>query len=502
MFAKDWIEATAQNPLTGEPVRLLDWQINVIENMYGDNCKVKTPNLFIGFVKKTGKSALAAMLLAYRMQYKRRELYTVIASSEEQAFVIYRSFIELFKYSNFFADLKIMRNRIMHKFTESEIRILTSSASSTHGLRPTVLIADELMSFNDKNFSQLSILEESMSLSKDPQKIFLTNVPQSSDHKSFEVLKQIKKDESWQVVEFKMPKKYKWTNPKGWAEANPFIQAGYNQVLQNYKDQFKVAKVDKQVEVSFKRYKLGLGCSLDSHIWIDSQNLQWVEKDRDNILNDRDMEWSVGFDLSLQGADSTSWVLAGWKPLDDDESPLKEQKLYLYGCIYYGNISKKQSLIKENIINWHNQGYLFYQNTDVIKQAPILNEFNNFMNAYPHIKEDVRLIFDPALSHSWREALQDEYVTIARTYSPKEMTNPIRNMQRLAETKSIYILEKKNPAIEWQAACGFVSEMSRNWCMLHRLNKNPQLNVDYWSASLLALSELLRPRSRGEALVI
>ena len=56
MFAKDWIEATAQNPLTGEPVRLLDWQINVIENMYGDNCKVKTPNLFIGFVKKTGKS--------------------------------------------------------------------------------------------------------------------------------------------------------------------------------------------------------------------------------------------------------------------------------------------------------------------------------------------------------------------------------------------------------------------------------------------------------------
>lgn len=499
MLAKEWIEATAQNPLTGEPVKLLEWQVKVIENMYGDNCEVKTPNLFIGFVKKTGKSALAAMLLAYRMSHKRRELYTVIASSEEQAFVIYRSFIELFKYSKFFADLKIMQNRIIHKITDSEIRVLTSSAGSSHGLRPTVLVADELMSFDDRNFNQLSVLDESMSLSKDPQKIFLTNVPQSSDHKSFEVLKQIKKDKSWQVLEFKMPKKYKWSDQKGWTEANPFIKAGYKQVLQNYKDQFMVAKVDKQVEVSFKRYKLGLGCSLDSHIWLDNQNLQWVGSDRDRILNDRDIEWAVGFDLSLQGADSTSWVLAGWKPSDD---PLEDQKLYLFGRIYYGNISKKQSLIKDKIIHWHNLNLLTYQNTDVIKQAPILKDFNEFMNYYPHIKEDVRLIFDPALSHSWREALQDEYTTIARTYSPREMTNPIRNMQRLAETKSIYILEKKNPAIEWQASCGFVSEMSRNWCMLHRMNKNPQLNVDYWSAALLALSELLRPSSQGDALVL
>ena len=132
----------------------------------------------------------------------------------------------------------------------------------------------------------------------------------------------------------------------------------------------------------------------------------------------------------------------------------------------------------------------------------MLADFRSFMNSYPHIKEDVRIIFDPALSHSWREALQDEFVTRIRTYSPKEMTSPIRNMQRLAETKSIYMLQEKNPAIMWQAQCGFVSELSKNWCMLNRHNRNPQLNLDFWSASLLALSELLKPRSRGEAMVI
>ena len=99
----------------------------------------------------------------------------------------------------------------------------------------------------------------------------------------------------------------------------------------------------------FKRYKLGWGTLLDDHVWIDNTNLQWVakDKDREEILKDESIEWAVGFDLSLQGMDATSWVLAGWLPLSDDESPLNDQRLYIYGKIYYGNIQKKQSLIKE-----------------------------------------------------------------------------------------------------------------------------------------------------------
>ena len=77
------------------------------------------------------------------------------------------------------------------------------------------------------------------------------------------------------------------------------------------------------------------------------------------------------------------------------------------------------------------------------------------------------------------------------------MTSPIRNLQRLAELKGINILEKTNDAIKWQAGNGCVNELSRNWCILTRLKKSSQLNVDYWSASLLALSELLKPRRKA-----
>ena len=504
MNAVEWIEKTAINPLNDKPVVLLDWQKEVLANMYNDDASVKIPNLFVGFVKKIGKSALIAMVLAYLMQHRRKELYVIIASSEEQAHVIYRSFIEIFKYSQFFSEVKVIRNRIIHKFSECELRVLTSTPSGKHGLRPTVCVFDECMASDEKTYSAFKILQESMSLSLNPQVFLLSNVPSSPDHFVLELYKRAKKDKDYQVVEFKAPENFRWDNPKAWEIANPFYKAGYPQVIANYQKTLKEAKIDKKSEVAFKRYKLGWGTLLDDHTWIDNTNLQWVgkEEEREKILKDESIEWSVGFDLSLQGMDATSWVLAGWLPIQDDESPLNDQKLFLYGKIYYGNIEKKQSLIKENIISWHREGHLTYQNSEVINQNQVLSDFREFMDGYPHIKEDVRIIFDPALSHSWREALQDEFVTRIRTYSPKEMTAPIRNMQRLAETKSIYMLQEKNPAIMWQAQCGFVSELSKNWCMLNRHSRNPQLNLDFWSASLLALSELLKPRSRGEAMVI
>ena len=68
MNAVKWIEKTAINPLNDKPVVLLEWQKEVLNNMYNDDASVKIPNLFIGFVKKIGKSALIAMMLAYLMQ--------------------------------------------------------------------------------------------------------------------------------------------------------------------------------------------------------------------------------------------------------------------------------------------------------------------------------------------------------------------------------------------------------------------------------------------------
>ncbi len=185
----------------------------------------------------------------------------------------------------------------------------------------------------------------------------------------------------------------------------------------------------------------------------------------------------------------------GWHPEDGDK-PLEDRRLYLFGRIYYGNIKNKKNLIQDKIKNWNLSGQVVWQGqVECVELEPILDDFYQFINKYPHIKDDLLNVFDPAFSMPYRKALNSEgFISRTRTYSPKFMTNPIRRLQRMAELKGIYILENPNEAIKWQAGNGVVNELSRNWCMLNRMNKSPQLNVDYWSATLLALSELLIPK--------
>ena len=492
-----WIEKYAIDPLTDQNVELFDWQIELIDNMFTKTGLLKKPNWFAFGAKKTGKSALAAMITAYRMFHNRKELYTVMASSESQAFIIYRSFIELFCEAPWFKELKILKNSITHKKNKTELRVLTRAVSSTHGVRPSLLIADELMCFDDKNFQQMATLEASMSLSRSTSKIFLSNVPLFPEHKSLELLKQYRKDKDWQITEFKAKNPDKWRSKRQWSIANPMYDK-FEHVRTWYDKEYKNCLQSKQKEADFKRYGLGIGTILDDHRWIDPEALKWVsdENKRNEILNNPNILWTCGWDLSVRGSDSTSWVLAGWEPADDND-PLMDTKLYLFGKIYYGNINKKQSLIRDQIRYWNSRGQVSLQDTDCIYPGPILNDFYNFIDKYPLVKKDLVNVFDPAFSMPYRQELSLEgFVSKTTTYSPKFMTNPIRRLQRLAELKGIYILEKPNEAVKWQAGNGVVSEMSRNWCMLNRLNKNPQLNVDYWSASLLALSELLIPRRK------
>ena len=500
-----WIEKNALNPLSGEPVKLFKWEIDLISKMYTPNGGILTPNWYAFGSKKTGKSALAAMLLAHRMEHNKRELYTVSAYSEDQAYVIYHAFIEIFSHSGkFFDNLKVKKNTIEHRQNLTQLRVLSKSSASAHGLRPSLAIFDEIMSFDDKNFDQMDVIEKSMTLRKNPQKFFLSNVPKHEAHKSVELLKLAEKDKEWIITKFQADRRLSWKNKRSWKTANPFYER-MPEVRKYYQREFEKALREKQAEATFKRYCLGWGCSLDDSRWIDPQKLQWVPgtSEQKKILNNESFSWAVGLDLSLQGSDSTSWVLAGWKPIPESEDPLQDekQKLYLFGRIFWGNISNKKTGIADKIKRWSQTGEAVWQNTQSIQQGPILDDLYSFLNSYPRIKENVTFVFDPHLSQSWIEVCQKDFPCITRTYSPKYMSLPIRKMQRMSELKNINILEAKNDAIEWQTSCGYVSEMSRNFCMLKRLNNNTQLNVDFWSASLLALSELLQPRPAVDAFV-
>ena len=88
------------------------------------------------------------------------------------------------------------------------------------------------------------------------------------------------------------------------------------------------------------------------------------------------------------------------------------------------------------------------------------------------------------------------------TYSPREMTRATRVLQRKFEQKNVVMLGGKNPAVIWQCGNGVVSETSRGWCLLSRMRKNEQLNIDCWVSALLGLSQLLKEKPRMEVMVL
>ena len=506
----NFIQKYATNPITGSGLKLLDWQVDLINKMYTKEGKLKPngqKNVYLIGAKKTCKTSTASLLLGFRMFHNVNETYAIMSNSENQSLLHTKSFLDLFSKSTLIQDLKVYKNEIIHKNNNTLIKILPRTLSSVHGIQLlSVLVCDEIFEYSDKHFAQMDALLASQILAKDSQRFYLSNVPQYQDHKSLEILKHCKEDSSFYVKTFKANTK-DWKSDQAAKEANPMWSI-YPHVQQQYKQDLKLAKNDKDAEVRYKRFNLGLGCSLDDQRAFNPNNLQWMplEIDQKRILKERDnYQFACGFDLALSGSDSLSYIIAcKSKPsnnVDDYDSPL----YILDYNIVYGNIRHKQDLIKQKIYKWSKSKEVIYQNKETIDHLAVLKEFYKFFdNNNQDLISQAMCVFDPAFSNPYRQELREQgFKTLTRNYSPKFMTEPIQRLRRLVEQKNVYIFGKENEAVKWQVGNAVLgSKTSRNYVSIGRLNNNVQLNVDFVSALLLCFSQLLKPRRLHIAMAI
>lgn len=345
-----------------------------------------------------------------------------------------------------------------------------------------------------------------MGLSYDPQMIYLANLPEHEDHYSLELLKQASKSKDWVVKRFQANRRFSWKNPKAAVSANPFLEEPerFPQLQKWYEKHLALAKKNKQDEVYYKRYGLGLGTILDNSQWISPSSLG-VIKNPEEIYKDESIRWAIGVDLSVQGGDSTSWVCVGMPEIPEGYDQLQDegQGIFVYGKIYYttAGLDKKPNHIKEKILQFEHEGHVTVQRARAIQQRPIIEDIYNFLEGKP-FRDDVTFVFDPSWAQAWIPEFQDEFRIIEQTYSPKYMSRITRIFQRKSQLQQIHFLHEGNRCARWHAACGQVNEQSRNWCLMSRLNKNFDLNVDYWTAALLAGSDLIEDRGGwGETFV-
>ena len=114
--------------------------------------------------------------------------------------------------------------------------------------------------------------------------------------------------------------------------------------------------------------------------------------------------------------------------------------------------------------------------------------------------DDPTIVFDPNLATAWLDQFPNNKV-VEKEYRPITMTKIIRIFQRKAEQGNIYLLGKRNKAVDWHCSNGVVNEGSRGVCLLSRLIKNTQLNIDFWVSALLGGSELVENNKGGDAFV-
>ena len=500
-----FVELNAISPLNQKPVKLMDWQKDFLSKMINKDSSVNMQNCCLWGAKKTSKSFLIGCILFYLLFYRKNSLSVCMSANEAQSMVIKDSIIESFGESVLFKELKVLKNQLIHEKNKTEIRVLNRS-TNCNGLRVSNLAIDELFSFDDKNFEQLSILENSLKLQNKPMRLVCSNVPSDESHKSISMLDSWKRQpKKWVVKSFCADKRLKPDSVKAWKQANPFLKNKdfKKTVMENYKNDWKEAKLDHRARVNFYRFSLGWPAQLRSDSFLDANKFNWSPELIDDIFNDERMQFVLGIDLATKGSDATALQLCAWQPLEDDEDPIQDQELFCLPKIYYGNIKNTTPHIQKKIRQWANSGDVIYQNKDVIDQREVLNDLYALLDKFPVVKENLTVSIDPAFSQPWVNELNENGFNVRkRFFSPRYTTPGIRRTQRICEAGKLHFLTKENEAIKFQSNSCVTNEQSKNYTSLKRLNNNNMLTIDSMAALVLAVSELVEDRPTQDCLAL
>ena len=222
----------------GQPFKLEQFQKDLFTKAEGwyhkKNDRLKHRYVWFEVPKGNGKSMLLSGLALYKCccGIKNGEIY-VAAGDKEQARIVFDSCKLMIEASPALAGkFTVLKDKIIHKKSNSFIQVLSAEAYTKHGYRPYCIIFDEL--HVQKNRELWDTLVRGLMKIKNSQCWVITTAGYTGTfyetmHNYAEALiKGTLKDDTWLPIIYKanLPKdekkaaKYIWTK-KAWKEANP-----------------------------------------------------------------------------------------------------------------------------------------------------------------------------------------------------------------------------------------------------------------------------------------
>ena len=295
----------------GQPFELETWQQNIVANLYGWKRKDGTRRYrtaYIEIPRKAGKSAIVAGLGLFGLLCEPtgdNQVYCCAASSEQASVVFTDAKQHIIRNPAFARRIHPKWNSLEYKDAAGVIKgkwkVLSSDGALQHGLRPNIVLADELHKWRGREL--WDAMQTGRGNRAQPLTIVITTAGNDRNSICWEqynyacgVRDGIIDDPSFLPVIYEARPEDDWTSEATWRKAQPNL--GVSVPLSYYEDECRHAQASPIYENTFRQYYLNQWCE---------QEVRWLP------MSDWD-ECGEAFDSSLLiGHDAWVAIDFGWR---------------------------------------------------------------------------------------------------------------------------------------------------------------------------------------------
>ncbi|WP_340395287.1 terminase TerL endonuclease subunit [Paenibacillus sp. FSL E2-0177] len=364
----------------GQPFILLDWQYDILRNVYGtvtERGYRQYQYAYLEIPKKNGKTSLIAAVSLYHLvcDPPGGQIYCC-AADKEQAKLVYKAAAAMIEQEpEFEGILKVLDSskEIRNLITGTVMKVLSAEAFTKHGINPTVVIFDELHAQPNRDLWDVMTFGAGAAR-KEPLWWVITTAGDDPDRGSIgweqhEYAKQIrdgeKEDPSWYVKIYGIPEdgedenggKIDIFDENLWYEVNPSL--GHTIDIEAVRKEALTARNKESAERLFRWLRLNQWISLKKTGWQpltlwDKTGGEW------NLSELEGKRCYPGIDLS-----STTDITAVCYLFPPQEG-VPDWRVVFNAWIPEDNMKERVRRDKVSYDRWVKQGYLLTTPGDVV----------------------------------------------------------------------------------------------------------------------------------------
>lgn len=434
----------------GQPFLLLDWQYEIIWDVYGkvtESGYRQYRYAYLEVPKKNGKTSLIAGLALYHLTCDPPggQIYAC-AADRAQAELVYKAAKGMIEQDETLeSTLKVLdsKKEIINKETGTTMKVLSAEAFTKHGINPTVVIFDELHAQPNRELWDVMTFGAGAAR-KEPLWWVITTAGDDPDRHSigWEVHEQARKirdgeliDSTWYIKMFNAPEDCDIYDEDLWYEVNPSL--GHTINIETVRQEAVAARNSEAAERLFRWLRLNQ--------WISLKRTGW----QPIVLWDKtDAKWDLselvgkkcypGLDLS-----STTDITAACY-LFPPQKGFEDWRAIFDAWIPEDNMKERVKRDQVPYQKWVNDKYMVATPGDVVDYDFVEARLVNMSKQY-NIQT---LGTDPWNSRMLTQRLMKEGIDVIEVQqNMKNMSPAMKAIERLMKRGDL--THEKNPAARW-----------------------------------------------------